>query len=592
MTTMNRATPEGPTPSGVPPAQSGDALLLPKARTGIRGLDEVTDGGLPRGRPTLIAGAAGTGKTLLGLEFLVRGALEFGEPGVLIAFEETAADLVANVASLGFDLGRMQADGQLVIDSVRIDAAEIVEAGTYDLEGLFLRLGLAVEQVGAKRVVLDTIEVLFSALPNEAIVRGELTRLFRWLKDRGLTTIVTGEPGREQLTRHGTEEYVSDCVILLNHRVTEEISTRRLRILKYRGSTHGTNEYPFLINDQGIVVLPVTSLALDPGAPTERISTGVSRLDHMLGGGVYRGTTVLVSGTSGAGKTTLAAQMAAAACARGEHALFVSFEESPAKLVRNMASVGIDLQRWVDAGLLTVWATPPTAYGLESHLASLAALIEEQVPRVVVLDAVTGLLHVGVSAQVTMAVIREIAALKARGITAVLTTLIGAGGGAATGLVVSSLVDTWLLVRNVETNGEYNRLLFVRKSRGSAHSNQVREFVLTDQGVELLDVYVGPEGVLTGKARIAREAADRATARDRAQAVSRSRRKLREHAAQVEAQVTQLRGQLADETAKVEQMKAELAREDAALAGDRVEMAQHGWADSAPAPTAPTEGEG
>ena len=530
------------------------------------------------------------------MEFLVRGALEFGEPGVLVSFEESASDIAANVASLGFDLERMQADGQLVVDSIHIDPGEIVEAGAFDLEGLFLRLGFAVDSVKAKRVVLDTVEVLLTALPHEAVVRSELSRLFRWLKDRGLTTVVTGERGKEELTRHGIEEYVSDCVILLDQRVSEELSTRRLRIVKYRGAAHGTNEYPFLINERGLVVLPVTSLYLAYEASPERVSTGLPRLDHMLGGGVYRGTAVLISGGSGSGKTIIAAQMAAAACGRGEKTLFVSFEESPAQLVRDVASVGVDLRRWVDGGLLRLSAKPATASGLESHLANLVGLLDESEPALVVLDGVMGLGQVGSLAQVRLTVTRQLAMLKARGITAVLTTLTDSGPGATlgetSGLVVSSLVDSWLLLRNVETNGERNRLLFVLKSRGSAHSNQVREFVLTDTGAQLLDVYVGAGGVLTGTARLAQETADRVAAGRRGLDVERRRRVLHEHNAQVEARIAELRRQLADEAAEVEQFAAELDQEHGVSADARVAMSRQRWADPPPNRSAAAESGG
>ena len=594
MTEASAATTTGSAgTSGSSDTPPGSGSTLPKAPTGIRGLDEITGGGLPRGRPTLVAGASGCGKTLLGVEFLVRGALEFGEPGVLVSFEESASDIAANVASLGFDLERMQADGQLVVDSIHIDPGEIVEAGAFDLEGLFLRLGFAVDSVKAKRVVLDTVEVLLTALPHEAVVRGELGRLFRWLKDRGLTTVVTGERGKEELTRHGIEEYVSDCVILLDQRVSEELSTRRLRIVKYRGATHGTNEYPFLINERGLVVLPVTSLYLAYEASPERVSTGLPRLDHMLGGGVYRGTAVLISGGAGSGKTIIAAQMAAAACGRGEKALFVSFEESPAQLVRDVASVGVDLRRWVDGGLLRLSAKPATASGLESHLADLVGLLDESEPALVVLDGVMGLGQVGSLAQVRLTVTRQLAMLKARGITAVLTTLTDAGPGATlgetSGLVVSSLVDSWLLLRNVETNGERNRLLFVLKSRGSAHSNQVREFVLTDTGAQLLDVYVGAGGVLTGTARLSQETADRVAAGRRGLDVERRRRVLHEHNAQVEARIAELRRQLADEAAEVEQFAAELDQEHGVSADARVAMARQRWADPPPNRSAAAE---
>jgi circadian clock protein KaiC len=491
------------------------AAQIPKAPTGIRGFDEITGGGLPRGRPTLVSGAAGAGKSLFGMEFLVRGARDLGEPGVLLSFEESRDDLIANVASLGFDIEGLERDGLLAVDVFRLDPSEIVETGTFDLEGLFLRLELAVNAVGAKRVVIDTIEVLFSALPNAGIIRGELGRLFRWLKDRGLTAVITGERARDGgLSRYGIEEYVSDCVLVLDHRVTDELSTRRLRVVKYRGSLHGTNEYPFLITETGITVVPITSVGLAYDAPTERVSTGVDELDDMLAGGVYRGSTVMVSGGAGTGKTTLAAHMADKTCAQGERVLFISLEESPKQLVRNMASIGVDLQRWVDAGLLLLWSGRPTSYGLEEHLAMVNRLINEVDPALVVLDAVASLGGLGPHKEVSSVVARDLDVIKSHGITGLVTTLNHTRDAESSEVQVSSLVDTWMLLRNTESNGERTRLLSVIKSRGSAHSNKTREFLITGHGARLVDVYVGPEGVLTGSARIAMMAGDDSTDAD------------------------------------------------------------------------------
>ncbi|RYV51420.1 circadian clock protein KaiC [Pengzhenrongella frigida] len=538
---------------------------LAKAPSGIRGFDQVTDGGLPRGRPTLVTGASGSGKTMFAVEFLVRGARDYGEPGVLLTFEESADDLIENVASLGFDLTQLERDGMLVIDAIHVDPAEVVATGAFNLDGLFIRLAGAVEEVGAKRVVLDTIEVLFGALGNEGIVRGELARLFRWLKSRGLTAVVTGERGRAgQLTRFGIEEYVSDCVIVLDHRVLDDVSTRRLQVAKYRGSAHGTNEYPFLITDRGVTVLPITAAGLRYGAPTERVSTGLAQLDHLLGGGVYRGSIVMVSGSAGTGKTTLAAQVVDAACARGEQALFVSFEESPDQLVRDMRSVGIDLGRWVDAGVLRMWSERATAFGLESHLGRLERMLEEQAPQVVALDGIASLGHVGSPSEVTSAVTRELDLVKARGITGVLTTLTHESDSAASALSVSSLIDTWLLLRNVETDGERNRLLFVIKSRGTAHSNQVREFVLTDHGAELLEVVVGPRGVATGSARAALLAEEHIGAVTRREDLDQRRAALAQRAAEVAAQIAVLQAKLAAEGAEVDRLAAQETHRDEA----------------------------
>jgi circadian clock protein KaiC len=528
-----------------------------KAATGITGFDEITNGGLPAGRPTLVTGAAGSGKTLFGVEFLVRGARDYGEPGVLMAFEEAESDLATNVASLGFDLEQLQNDGLLAIDAFRLDPAEIVETGDFDLEGLFIRLQMAVDSVGAKRVVLDTIELLFSALPNEAIIRGELGRLFRWLKERDLTVVITGERGRlGNLTRFGIEEYVSDCVVTLDHRVEDEISTRRLRVVKYRGSLHGTNEYPFLITERGLVVVPITSVGLTYEASEERIPSGIPRLDEMLVGGVYRGSSVMISGTAGTGKTSIGAMMADASCARGEKALFFSFEESPGQLVRNMRSIGLDLKRWIDSGLLQVRAVRPTAFGFEEHLAMLHRLLDEHEPQLVVLDAVASLTHAGARSDTTSAISRDLDLLKSRGITSVMTTLTHGESQESSEVDVSSLVDTWLLLRNQESNGERNRLLFVIKSRGTAHSNQVREFVLTDEGAELLDVYVGPHGVLTGSERVEQIGQEELAQVARADETERRRQELAQRSAAIRAQMAALEAQLAAETAEFERFGA------------------------------------
>jgi circadian clock protein KaiC len=490
------------------------SLSLPKARTGIDGLDEITGGGLPQGRPTLVCGGPGCGKTLLAMEFLVRGATEFGEPGAFIAFEETPEELAQNVRSLGFDLDRLVEEKKIALDYVRIEPAEIEETGEFDLEGLFLRLGLAIDAIGAKRVVLDTIEALFGGFGNQAILRAELRRLFRWLKDRGVTAIITGERGEGSLTRQGLEEYVSDCVILLDHRVTDQVSTRRLRIVKYRGTHHGTSEYPFIIDEKGFSVMPVTSLQLDHETSDERIPSGIADLDVMLGGkGYYRGSSILVSGTAGTGKTTLAASFAHATAKRGERVLYLAFEESPRQLVRNMKSVGLDLQPLVDKGLIRMHASRPTFHGLEMHLVQIHKMVQEFEPAAVIIDPISNFSSGGTVADAQMMLLRLIDFLKSLQVTTLMTHLTSGGRAMeATDVGISSIIDTWLLVRDIELGGERNRGLYVLKSRGMKHSNQIREFVITSQGIDLLDVYVGPEGVLTGSMRAAQEARERAAA--------------------------------------------------------------------------------
>jgi circadian clock protein KaiC len=476
---------------------------LQKALTGITGLDEITGGGLPKGRPTLICGDAGSGKTVFSIEFIVKGAMQYNEPGVFVAFEEKTEELAINVASLGFDLNKLIAAKKVKIDHIQIDRSEIEETGEYDLEGLFIRLGYAIDSIGAKRVVLDTIENLFSGLSNHAILRAELRRLFTWLKDKGVTAVITGERGDGKLTRQGLEEYVSDCVILLDHRIQNQISTRRLRIIKYRGSVHGTNEYPFLIDEDGISVLPVTSLALGYKVSSQRVSTGIASLDDMLGGkGFYRGSSILVSGTAGSGKTSMAAYFANAACIRKERCLFFAFEESPEQIMRNMRSINLNLGQHVKSGLLQFHASRPTLHGLEMHLVVIYKLIRQFKPKVVILDPITNLITVGDVSEVKSILIRLIDFLQNEQITVMFTALTLAGEKHnRADEDVSSLVDAWISVRDIELNGERNRGLYILKSRGMKNSNQVREFIITDHGIEIIDVALGPDGVLIGSAR-------------------------------------------------------------------------------------------
>jgi circadian clock protein KaiC len=547
---------------------------LRKSSTGIRGLDEITGGGLPAGRPTLVCGAAGCGKTLLAMEFLVRGATEYGEPGVFMTFEETGEELADNVASLGFDLKALVAGKKLLLDYVYADRSEFEETGEYDLEGLFIRIGYAIDSIKAKRVVLDTIEGLFAGLPNQAIVRAELRRLFRWLKEKGVTVIITGERGDGTLTRFGLEEYVSDCVISLDHRVADQVTTRRIRVVKYRGTTHGTNEYPFLIEKDGISIWPITSVQVEHMTSHERIPTGIDRLDTMLGGkGFYRGSSILLSGTAGTGKTSVAATFADSTCRRGERCLYISFEETPGQIMRNMATIGIDLQQWLKKGRLQFQNVRAFHFGLEMHLARTIKFINEFSPEVVIIDPISGLDTSGTSLEVKAALMRLVDYLKQKGITAMLTDL--KTGGAAlerTDAAISSLVDTWLVLRDLESNGERNRGLHVLKSRGMGHSNQVREFVLSQTGIQLTDVYIGPSGMLTGSARVAQEA------RERAEHVSLNEEAERQHLAleckraALEGQIAALRAVFSAEEATIVRIFSQDRQREASLASDKVAM--------------------
>jgi circadian clock protein KaiC len=540
----------------------------------------VTNGGLPRGRPTLVCGPAGCGKTLVAMEFVVRGITEFDEPGVFVAFEESAGDLRANVSSMGFDLARLEADGLLVIDHINVEGGELEEAGEWDLDGLLLRLGAAIDAVGAKRIAIDTIEVLFGAFENTTMLRFELRRLFRWLKERGVTAVVTGERGDGTLTRHGIEEYVSDCVIVLDNRVTEQASIRRLRILKYRGSLHGTNEYPFLISETGVSVLPVTSLGLRHGVSDRQLSTGVPRLDAMLGaGGFFAGSCVLISGTAGTGKSILAAQFCDATCARGERAIYFAFEESEAEIVRNMTSVGIDLQQWVDADLLRFHCFRPSLLGLEEHLFSMQKIVREFEPAVVIKDPVSDLMGVGSRSDVSAMLTRQVDFLKARGVTTLFTWLDSNDEQSPTHAHITSLVDAWLLLKSTEGNGEHNRVFRVLKSRGMAHSNQIREFLLTDQGIELADVYVGPHGVLTGSARQTQEAQERSDGTARLDDLEQRRVSLGRRRESVEAQAASLWREFDDEADVVERLLSHGSTGAEDRAGQRAEQGRLRGAD-------------
>jgi circadian clock protein KaiC len=523
-----------------------ELLPLEKTPTGIPGFDEISEGGLPKGSTTIVCGGAGCGKTMFGIEFLVRGAQEYNEPGVLMAFEETPEDIARNVASLGFDIEALADKKKLFLDFISVEPHEIQESGDYDLEGLFIRLQSAVDAVGAKRVMFDTLEALFSGFKNPGILRAEFRRLFRWLKDRGLTTVITAERGEGTLTRHGLEEYVSDCVILLDHRIKDQISARRLRIVKYRGTKHGADEYPFLIDERGMSILPLTSLLLQHTVSNERISSGVPDLDEMLEGkGYFRGSSVLITGTAGSGKSTLAASFVDAACRRGERCLYIDFEESRDQVARNMSSVGLDLDQWSKKGLLTHEAWRPTQFGIEMHLLRIHKLIEKVKPQCVVIDPITNLLNGSSDKEVYSMLMRLMDFLKVTGITAVFLSLTSGGADLEqTTVGISSLTDTWILLRDLELNGERNRCLYVLKSRGMAHSNQLREFVITDHGIKLLPVYIGPGGVLTGSSRVTQESAERAEALQKQQEIERKQLDATRKRLTIQAQVTALQAEL------------------------------------------------
>jgi circadian clock protein KaiC len=556
-------------------------VRLPKCPTGIQGLDEITDGGLPRGRPTLVCGGAGCGKTLLAAEFLVRGAALFNEPGVLMAFEETENELKANVASLGFDLEGLVQRKKIIVDYVHVERSEIEESGEYDLEGLFVRLGHAIDSIGAKRVVLDTLEVLFASLPNEAILRSELRRLFRWLKEKGMTAVITAERGREQLTRHGLEEYVSDCVILLDHRVNDQIATRHLRVVKYRGAQHGTNEFPFLIGAEGISVLPITSLSLNHTVSTERVATGIHRLDAMLGGqGFFRGSSILLTGTAGTGKTIISSNFAHAAAQRGERVLYFSFEESPDQIIRNMHSIGLHLEPLVKRGLLRFHSARPSLYGLEMHLATMFKEIATYRPQVVIVDPITSLMDEGTDSEGKGMVTRLIDYLKAGQTTSLFTSLTQGGHALQQGEnAMSSLMDAWVLLQDFEGNGERNRVLYVLKARGMAHSNQIREFLISDRGIDVVDAYIGASGVLTGSARAAQGALEKAAVLADQQEAAQLKREVERKRGALERKISGLRADYETEAAELRRIAEQVGTRTSVLGAERAESGRRRQAD-------------
>ena len=558
---------------------SGATLI--KSPTGIQGLDEITGGGLPKGRPTLIAGAAGCGKTVFAMEFLVNGATRFNESGVFVSFEEPVEDLVKNFASLGYDLNGLSNRNKMITDYIHIERSEIEVTGEYDLEGLFVRLGHMVDSIGAKRIALDTIESLFGALPNEGILRAELRRLFRWLKSKSLTAIITGEKGTGLMTRHGLEEYVSDCVIFLDHNLTEQVATRRMRIVKYRGSIHGTNEYPFLIDNTGFSVLPVTSLELTHKASSERISTGIPRLDTMLEGkGYYRGSSILISGTAGTGKSSIAAKFADSLCRRGERCLYLAFEESESQIIRNMRSIGINLEPWVKKGLLKIQASRPTFSGLEMHLVQIHNLVSSFNPSVVIFDPITNMISVGSENEVKSMLIRLLDYLKMKLVTTLFTNLSHQENIEETTLAISSLMDTLILLRDIEIGGERNRSLYILKARGIGHSNQIREFLLTKEGIDVCDVYLGQGEVLTGSARLAQEEKENAEALIHRQETEWKQREIERKREAIESQINLLRSQYKSEEEELRISIQQAKLKDEVISGGRREMAKARRADA------------
>lgn len=562
---------------------SAASEALEKVPSGIAGLDTVTNGGLPRGRPTLVCGGPGSGKTLFAVQTLVQGALAEDEPGVLFAFEDTADDLAKNFASFGFPIEQLIAKKKLLVDYVAVERSEIEETGRYDLEGLFVRLGSAVDAIGAKRVAIDTLETIFTGFSDQGLLRAELRRLFRWLKDRGLTAIITAERGENALTRYGLEEYVSDCVILLDQRISDEVATRRLRVVKYRGTGHGTNEYPFLIGPEGISVLPLTAVGLNYPVSDERVLTGIKKLDAMLdGAGYYRGSTVLLSGTAGTGKTSVAAHFVDASCARGEKVLYVALEEAEAQIVRNMKSIGLDLEKWRKRNELVFHVARPTGLGLEEHLVLIHSLVEQHKPKAVVIDPISSFETGGFKLDVRAMSLRLIDYLKSLGITTLMTYLSNPAATEETHIGISSLIDTWLSVRDLEQDGERNRALYILKSRGMPHSNQVREFIITSRGIDLVDVYVGTEGVLTGSARVARERRDEERAADRKRLMQVRMENLAARRQAMQVQIDALKAELASEERDLERVIERDERREAWRTGTRERMRHSRFGNNEP----------
>ncbi len=551
--------------------QTVDEVQLKKSLTGIAGFYEITGGGIPTGRPTLVCGRAGCGKTLFGMEFLVRGVTEFDEPGVFISFEENENELAENVASIGWDLRALIKEKKIFLDYIFIERSEIEETGEFNLDGLFIRIESAIQEVNAKRIVIDTMEALFSGFPNEAILRAEIRRLFRWLKDKGLTAVITGEQGEQSFTRHGLEEYISDCVVFLDHRMTEQLAIRRLRVVKYRGTSHGTNEYPFLIDEKGFSVIPITAVGLDYNVSSERLSSGIERLDTMLGiKGFFKGSSILVSGTAGTGKSSLASFFVDAACRRNERSLYFSFEEPPQQIMRNMTSIGLNLDQWVQNGVLAFRSLRITTFGLEMHLAMMLKTIQEFKPQVVVIDPISNLTSIGSVRDSKAVLTRLIDYMKMKGITSMFTDLAYAGNATeTTETEISSLMDSWVLLRDIELNGERNRGMYILKSRGMSHSNQIREFLITDKGLDLINVYVGSSGVLTGTARVIQEARESSEEVERALSIERIQREVERKKRMRESRISVIQETFTREIEDLEQSLAEIKTQQGILLNEK-----------------------
>ncbi len=480
---------------------SSNRNQLQKCPTGIKGFDEITEGGLPKNRTTLVSGGAGSGKTLLGIDFLINGATNYNEPGIFMSFEETEDELYKDVASLNLDLKGLVSKKKILVEHVVLERRDVQEK-EFNLEGLLIRLENAIHSIGAKRVVLDSIESLFAGFTDIGILRVEIKRLFRWLKEKQVTAIVTGEPSDGFYTRQGLEEFVSDCIILLDNRVKEQISVRRIRVVKYRGSKHGTNEYPFVIDNQGLSVIPITSAGLDQPGTAKRVSTGVSSFDKLFkGGGYTRGSTVLASGTAGTGKTSLAAAFAVASCKRGERCLYLSYEGSAGQLAQNMKSIGFEMEPLIKKGLLKIVSTRPSFFGLETHLLDLYKMIADFKPQAVVIDPLTSLIGQQNPVEIQSMITRLIDLLKTNGITGFFTSLVPSTeqNDSSGEIGVSSLIDTWIVVRALEEDEGRRRIrgLYIVKSRGMGHSSDVHKIVLSDDGINIIkmdaDATAGPK---------------------------------------------------------------------------------------------------